>query len=453
MNVTREPVADRQAVLHVEVDEDHLERHLERAYRRLVQRTNIPGFRKGKAPRRIFETMVGRDTLVEEALETLVPDAVAEAIKQEEIEAYGTPRVSVTSRDPLPQLDVTVPLEPTVKLGDYHALQITEEPEEVTDEQVEQALETAREGEATWEPVERPLEMGDQAVLTVEGIVDGEPVINGEDTEYVLDADGMTPVPGFAEALTGLAAGDSKEFTVSVPDDFPGPAVAGKEVRFEVQVSDVKERIVPELDDDLARSVGRGYETLDEMRKAIRSEYEAAAQAMAERRLQDRVMDELTESTEFEIPPLIVDHEVEHVLHDQQQQLARYKVSVGDYMRTAGKSSEELVNEARESAVLRLKRTLLIEEVAKAEGIEVSDEDLAIEIEALVSDDDPESNRESLESDEGKASVRSMVTRRRAVQRLLEIVKSEEDEPGNPPDDEAPEAPSGDVPEPDDESP
>ena len=424
MKVTQDEVVDRQALLHVEVDDERLEAHLQRAYQKLVQRTTIPGFRKGKTPRRLFEQMVGRSVLVEEALETLVPDAVSAAIEQEEIDAYGTPRVNVVESEPVPKLDVTVPLRPSINVGDYAGLDLKEEPEEVTDERIDQAVEQAQLSLATWDPVERPVEIGDLTVLTVEGKAGDEEVLNGDNVEFILTADSQTPIPGFVEQIVGMEAGQSREFSLDIAEDFPGEQVAGKTVDCKVELFEVKTHNVPEIDDDLARSVGQGYESLEEMRTGLRTQFEEAASAAARRQFQERILDALLETSEFEIPPLIVEHEAEHVLYDQQEALARYQVSMQDYMQDAGKSDDEVLEEARESALTRLKRTLLIEEIAKIEEIEVTDEDLAAETETMLAAAGPKADRTQVESDEAQSSIRSMLLRRKSVERLAEIVKS-----------------------------
>jgi len=448
LKVTQDEVVDRQALLHVEIEDERLETHLQRAYQKLVQRTTIPGFRKGKAPRRLFEQMIGRSVLVEEALETLVPDAVAAAIEQEEIDAYGTPRVNVTESEPVPKLDVTVPLRPSVDVGDYSGLEMEEEPEEVTDEQIDEAVEQAQLSLATWDPVERPLEIGDLAVLTVMGKAGDEEVLNGDNVEFVLTPDAQTPIPGFTEEIVGMEAGQTKEFSLEIADDFPGDQVAGKTVECKVELFEVKLHNLPEIDDDLARSVGQGYESLDEMKSGLRTQFEEAASTAAQRQLQESILDALLESSEFEIPPLIVEHEAEHVLHDQQEALARYQVSMQDYMQNAGKSGEELLEEARESALTRLKRTILIEEVAKTEELEVSDEEVEAEIETLLAKAGPQADRSQVESEEAQSSIRSMLLRRKSVEKLAEIVQSK----GGPPAKVAPaetEAPAGDDENPD----
>ncbi|MBU81830.1 MAG: trigger factor [Dehalococcoidia bacterium] len=424
MKVTQDEVVDRQALLHVEVDDERLETHLQRAYQKLVQRTTIPGFRKGKTPRGLFEQMIGRSVLVEEALETLVPDAVAAAIEQEELDAYGTPRVNVTESEPVPKLDVTVPLRPSVNIGDYSGLELEEEPEEVTDEQVDGAVDQAQLSLATWDPVERAVEIGDLVVLSLEGKAGDEQVLDGDNVEFVLSAESQTPLPGFTEAIVGMEAGQTRDFSLDIAEDFPGEQVAGKTVDCKVEVFEVKFHNLPEIDDDLARGFGQGYESLDEMKSGLRTQFEETAAEAAQQQLQEKILDALLETSEFEIPPLIVEHEAEHVLRDQQESLARYQVSMQDYMQSVGKSGEELLDEARESAITRLKRTLLIEEVARNEDLKISDEELEAEIESLLANAGPQADRSQVETENAQASIRSMLLRRKSVETLAEIVQS-----------------------------
>ncbi|MFW6195501.1 MAG: trigger factor [Chloroflexota bacterium] len=429
MKVTQEPADEQQVVLHVEVDEDHLEEHMNRAYRSLVQKVNIPGFRKGKAPRRIVENMIGREHLLEEAMESLVPDAVSKAIEQESVQAYGAPSVNVTEREPLPKLDVTVPLEPTVDLADYRSIGVSAEPEEVTDEQVEEAIERMRQSQATWEPVERPVQHGDRAVIAAEGKADGQTIIStGEDTaEYLVEEGSTNPLPGFADELVGMSAGQEKDFTLSAPDDHQSEEIAGKDVEFHVRVDEVKEQVLPELDDDLARSAGEGYETLDELRQGLREQYEQSAREQAESQLRDQALDQVIERSEFHISPLLIEHEAEHVLEDQQQALQRYQISVQDYMRSVGKSGQEMLAEARDSATTRLKRTLVVDRLVEEEGIDVSDEEIEQEIENYISsygEQGQEVDRSQFDTDETRQSIQNMLKRRKAVDRLVELVKA-----------------------------
>ncbi|MEX0762037.1 MAG: trigger factor [Dehalococcoidia bacterium] len=421
MKVTRGDTVDRQTVLHIEVDGQQIDKHIDRAYRKVVQRANIPGFRKGKAPRSIVERFVGREYLLEEALESLVPEAVKDAIEEQEIEAAATPRVSIVEREPVVKLDATVALPPLATLGDYQSISIDEEAEPVTDEQVDEAIERVRESQATWEPVERPMKLGDLVTITVTGMVGNEKFADAEDAEYLAEAGTENPVPGFAEKLEGINAGETREFTLTIPEEFANSEFAGKEADFTVTASAIKEKVLPAADDELAKSLGEGFESIDDLRNKVRVNLEASAADSLRRSLEEKVVDALVEGAQFEVSPILIEHEAEHILSDQQNSLAQYNISFEQYMQGVGKSTEDVVNEAKEAAVLRLRRSLVIDEIAKAEGVDVTDDEINAEIERLKSEQSGDTA--NLETDEAREAVRRILRRRVAVDRAIEIAQ------------------------------
>lgn len=424
MKVTQDAIVDRQAVLHIDVDAEELEEHLARAYRRLVGRVAVPGFRKGKAPRPIFERQYGRERLVEEALESLVPATVTKAIETQGLEATSTPHVSVVEREPLPKLKATVPLKPVIELGDYKSLRFEDRPEPVTDDRVESVIARVRESQATFEPVDRPLAMEDMAVLgTVECKVGDRVVLSGKDTEYMLKADATYPAEGFASQLEGMRANETRTFSLKLPDNFRDTVAAGKQGDFTVTVSGVKQKNLPALDDEFAKSLGEGVQTLDELRTKVRTELEKQASEAHRNLLEGKALDALVDRTKFEIPPLLIEHETEHLLVDQQEALARYKISFQDYMQSAGKTGEQLVNETRGSADRRVKRSLVLQELVKAEDVSVSEEEVGAELERLRAGARTPQETASLETESTRENIRSLLTRRKALERLVDTVQ------------------------------
>ena len=197
MKITREETPDRQAILHIVVDNDRLDDYMHRAYQRLVQRTNIPGFRRGKAPRALVERFVGRDYMLDEALEGLVPAVVSDAVREEELEPAATPRISIVEREPTVKLDATIALRPEVNLGDYNSIKFDDKPEAVPENQVDESIERIRDFLTTFSPVERAVELGDMATLTVDGAVDGQPLVDLANTRIPVDHDNDRILPGF----------------------------------------------------------------------------------------------------------------------------------------------------------------------------------------------------------------------------------------------------------------
>jgi len=420
LKFTRDDGEDRQAILHIEVEDDRVEKHLQRAHQKVSARVNIPGFRKGKAPRTIVEQFVGREYLLEEAMETLVPEAVGVAIEESDIPSTHTPpRVNVTEREPVVKIDATVALPPIAKLGDYKKLSFDDELEVVNDEQVEEQLTQIRESQATWEPVERAAKLGDTLTITSKGLVDGKEFANVEGGEFLAEAGSMNPVPGFSEQLKGLKAGDSKEFDIEVPADYPNEEFAGKTANFTVEVAEVKKKELPKLTNALAASLGEDFKTVAELQARISENLEAQAKDTLRRSLEEKIVDALVEGAEFEVSPMIIEHEAEHVLEDQQRQLAQYNIDFQQYIQGIGKTSEEIVAEAKDSAELRLKRMLVIDTLAEDNGASVSDEEVAAEIELMQAT--PQYANENLDTDEARDAVQRILRRRAAIDQVIDI--------------------------------
>ena len=420
MKVTRDDVEDRQAILHIEVEEDRVENHLQRAHQKVSARINIPGFRKGKAPRRIVEQFVGREYLLEEAMETLVPEAVGVAVEESDIESTHTPpRVNITERDPIVKIDATVALPPVATLGDYKKLKFDDELEEVADEQVEEQLTQIQESQATWESVKRAAKLGDTLTITSKGVVEGKEFAEVDAGDYLAEAGSEYPAPGFSEQLKGMKEGDSKEFDIELPADFPNQDFAGKTASFSVSVADVKKKELPKLTDALAASLGEDFKTVAELRTRISENLEAQAKDGLRRSLEEKIIDALVEGAEFEVSPLIIDHEAEHVLEDQQRQLSQYNIDFEQYMQGIGKSTEEIFAEAKDSAELRLKRMLVIDTLAEDGGASVSDEEVAAEI--AVMQETPQYANENLDTDEARDAVQRILRRRTAIDQVIEL--------------------------------
>ena len=430
MKITREDTPDRQAILHIEVDEDRLNDYMHRAYQRVVQRTNIPGFRRGKAPRAIVERYVGRDLMLEEALEGLVPAVISDAVREQDIEPAATPRVSIVEREPTVKLDATIALRPEVTLGDYNSIKFDDKPEAVPESQVDESIERIRYFLTTYSPVERAVEMGDMATLTVNGAVDGQPMMNLEDTRLPIDPESERILPGFSEAVTGLNVGETRDFELPVPEDYRDTEMAGKTANFSVELTNVEEAIRPLLDDDLASKFDPDLETLDDLRAQLRSNLEERAESELRQSLEEKVADALVEGAEIKVAPLLVDHETEYMLSEQQERLSMYNLNLQNYIHNLGQTTDDYLENARSDAETRLKRSLVIEELANAENIEISDELISEEIERIRQN---EQEGADPDSDETRDSVRRMLRRRAALDRAVEIAREEKSRIWTPP--------------------
>lgn len=426
MKVSLVEQAQSQVVLNIEVEPPELEEHLNSAYRKTVQRVNIHGFRKGKAPRSVVERTLGRDALLEEAMETLLPQMTSKAIEEQKLDVVATPRVKVTQQEPL-TIEATIAVRPPVALGEYHQLRLDPEVIDVSPEAVEEAVSSMRRDNGTWEPVERPVEMEDMVTLAVHGEIEEAVVVDDMGVEYVPTTESTNPLPGFADQLVGMNRGELKEFTLPFPEEYPQANLAGKECHFSVTVEEIKRHNLPELNDEFARGLNMQVETLAELRDKLREDIRKRLQQIADQRYQERAVQALVEGAQVELPPLLVDHEVEHILSDQVEALQRQQVSMETYLSTVGKSVEQLQEEVRPSAVERITRSLVLGALREKEGIAVGPQEVAEELKSMLGDSatEAESLRRLLDTDNGRASIGNMLLNRKTLERLASIAKGE----------------------------
>ena len=440
MRVEREEVVDRQTVLNIELEDDDLDPYLDRGYRRIVQRVNVPGFRKGKAPRSIIERLVGRESLLNEVLEVLVTETTSRAIDDQELESVGLPHIEMVDFEPL-TFKATVPLKPDVDLGAYRDIRVDEEPVEFDeDEAVQQRLEDLRGRLATWNPVERPLEIGDVVTADVLMTFEGETVLEHSDYVALTGEEGLTRLPDLGEQLAGSQAGDEREFDLDLPDDFYLTAVAGKTVNMRVTVKEYKERELPELDDDFVVSLGQEEETLEELTERIREEEREGAENKAIGEFTEKALEALMENASVELPPLLVEHGAEHAWQEQQQFLQRLGIRADDYLRSTGSTEEAFLEQAQSDVRERLVRSYAMTEFADLEGLDVTEEEAEARVRELLA----ENSLTREPADEEIASVRNSMLSEKAMERLRAIARGEQPTDS---DDEGPAEPNEDAPE------
>ena len=438
MKVTRDNASPIEVTLTVELATDDENPFIERSYRRVVSRLNIPGFRRGRAPRHIVESMMGRTALLQEALEFMVPETLDKVLQDEEVSAFGEPSIEVTELEPV-SFTATVPLEPTVDLGDYRGIRVETEPVEVSDEEVDGVLDRVRDEQAVWEPVERAAEYGDRLNLNVLGTMGDETVVEDEDVEYIPNEENVLPFPGFAPNLLGMSEDDESEFTVTVPEDYPREQYAGKDIEFKVEVLSVKQKSLPELDDDFAMSVGDGFDDLEALRNSIRESLTSQAENSARNELEQKSLEALCEVAVVNASPLLYERELEAMQADRERMLRQQGLDLATYLRFMGKSADEFLDEMRPNAERRLVSALVMRKLAEVEEIEISDEDVQSETDRLLGlssgdEDQDETNLDSLREFLGSAStrdnIRSTLHSRRVMERLTDIAQGKLDEDG-----------------------
>jgi trigger factor len=367
---------------------------------------------------------MGRDYLLDEAMDTLLPELVSEAVEAEKLEAASRPSVSVVEREPVIKVDATVPLTPLITLGDYAAISVDGSAEEVTDEKVEESIRNFLESRATWHSVDRALEIGDAATMNIKATVDEETLTDQQDVEYLASGDNPNPLPGFAQQIEGMKAGETRDFVLTVPDEYPREDLIGKNADFSVTVKAVKGKALPDLTDDLVAELDEEeLKTVADLRNRVRENLEAQATESLRRSQEEKVLDALIEGSTIELAPLMVEHEAEHIVHDQQETLSRYNISLENYLQSTGRTVTQILDEAKQSAEQRLKRSLVMEELISAIGVEISDQQVDEEIEKL--QQDPQYSQDGkLDSEETRAAIRRALGRQAALEKAIEIAAS-----------------------------
>jgi len=423
LKITQEEIVDSQAVIHIELEDPDLDPYLDQGYRRVVQRIVIPGFRKGKAPRRIVENFIGRESLLNEVLDTMIYEVTDKAIEEQELEASGLPKIEELELDPF-TFKAVVPLRPEVDLGDYISLRVPYEPEEVSEDDIEGRLDELRQSLATWDPVERQVALGDLVTVGIKATVEDRNIVDEEDTTYFLDADGSNPLPGFAQKMEGLEAEKQHEFTIEIPDDYRDDSLAGKEAAFTVDIKDIKERILPELDDEFAKGLPEEYDSLEALKTEIEKGLAEETETRSKRQYEDEVVTAMLDAATMDLSPVMLDHEIEHIEEDQNKLFQQLNIRRDDYLQSIGTTSVEQRAQARTEAEQRIRRTFALNKLAELEGIEVSEEDLAARIEEILSGD-PEGSDRRQEIEDQTESIERMLKYEKTISVLVEIAKGE----------------------------
>ncbi len=428
MKVTNEKTENRQAYLKIEVDPPEVETATEKAYHRLVKRVNIPGFRRGNAPRPVFERHFGKHELFHEMLDDLVPDVYKKAIKEENLEPVAEPQLELESEEPV-VLKVIVPLKPVVNVGDYKTLDLKPNPIEVTDEMINSVVDQLRHQHATWEPADRAVELSDLVTIDVESTLKGEPFINQKGVQYQVIAGVISPAPGFSEQLVGVKKGEEKVFTLPYPADYPQKEVQGKEANFKVKIIEVKAEKLPEVNDEFAKQVAADTTTVDAMRQKISDDLKKRVGDRCKRDFEDRVIEAAAAMSQVEFPPVLVDMEVERSLERSLRYLQNSGQNIDEYLKSINKTVDQLREELRPASTKRVAESLVVGKISELEKITVEHEEIHAEIEEMVqtSTGDKDELRKALESQRNHESIEDTLVARKTIQKLIEIAQSEKE--------------------------
>ncbi|MFY9739166.1 MAG: trigger factor [Candidatus Cybelea sp.] len=377
-------LAPTQVALEFSIAGPELAAAEERAFRKLVKNVRLPGFRMGKVPRKIFEQAYGSEAVTTQAVEDVLPEVYAKAIREHDLDPVDRPKLEVLEEnDGRPtRMKATVEVRPSIELRPYKGVTVTAPPVEVTDGDVERSLQALAKERATLVPVSRPAQLGDVASLDYEGTIDGVPFEGGQATGETIELSEGRFVPGFVGGIVGMTPGDSKTVEVRFPQDYPSPAVAGKSAVFAVKLHDLKEFELPPLDDELAKAVSTN-QSLDELRADLRSRLTAVATGRVRRIIGSSILERLVAEHDFALPPSMVEAELDHLMEDAAAAVAGSGPGFDEYLKRIEKTEPELRESYRDAAESRVKTTLLIEQIARAEKITATPADIAAELEVL----------------------------------------------------------------------
>jgi len=376
-NVTELP--ESRVRVDAEVPAAEVERSLAQAARRLARETRVPGFRKGKVPPQVFIRRVGREYVLDEAVRGSIGGWYADAIGEAGIVTVGEPKLDLGDLPPEGQplaFSIEIGVRPAARLGDYLGLEVGRRDEVVDEERVAHELEHLREHLARLETVERAAREGDFVVIDYTGSIDGEPFEGGEGRDQLVELGGGRLIPGFEEQLVGAAAGDERTIAVAFPDDYGAEQLAGRPAQFAIAVKEVRERVLPELDDELASEVSE-FDTLAELREDIRGRIAEQEARAVEAEFREAVLDAVVANATVAVPAALVEARALELWDQMLHSLSHRGLSKEGYLAYAGKTETEILDEAKPDAERALKREAVLAAVVAAERIEPSEEELA----------------------------------------------------------------------------
>lgn len=387
MNVTVERVGN-DATLKITLPAEEVNKGFKKAVAKIAGQVNIPGFRKGKAPRNIIEMHYGKEAVKQEAFELVANQCYTEALEQEKLIPVSDPKVedSVFEENKDMELTIKVTLKPEVKLGDYKELHVEKEAVEVTDEAVEEQVQGLRSRHAKMVEAEEGavIEKGDFAIIDFAGTVDGEPFSGGEAKGYPLEVGSNSFIPGFEDQLVGLKKGDSTDVDVTFPEEYFVKELAGKQAIFKVNVQDVKRKELPELTDEYV-AANSDCKTVEELRASYKERMQKAAENNAQIAYEKALIDLAVANAEFEVPEIMIEDRVTQMIDEMRMSLEARKLTLEQYMQYSGIDMKQLRERQHDAAVENVKTDLVLDAIAKAENIQVSMEDVDSELSAIAS--------------------------------------------------------------------
>lgn len=387
MSVKWEKQEGNEGLLTVTVEAAEVDKALDQAFKKVVKQINVPGFRKGKMPRNVFEKMYGVEALYQDALEIVINSSYPVALDEAGIEPVDYPEIAGTenfAKGTDFTYTATVTVKPEPKLGEYKGLEVTKQSAEVTDEEVQSLIDAqlAKKAELEIKEDEAIVE-GDTAVIDFEGFVGEEAFEGGKGEDYALEIGSGSFIPGFEEQLVGAKTGETKDVVVTFPEEYHAAELAGKEAKFVVTVKEVKTKVLPELTDEFAKEIDPEVETVEALRTKLKETTLANKEADVEASLRDELVEKAAANAEVEIPQGMINTEVDRMIQEFGQRLQMQGMNLDLYYQFSGQNEEALRTQMAEEAVNRVRVSLVLEAIGQAENIEVSEEDINTEVEKM----------------------------------------------------------------------
>ncbi len=370
--------------LEITIAPEALKQAQERAFRELVKNVKLPGFRPGHVPRRVFEQNYGVHTIEERAMEEIVPELYAQALKEHHLDPLERPHMELLPDEDgkPPRFKASVEIRPEIVLSNYKGIAIEGEAVTVSDEDVDRAIESMAKERSTLVPVDRAAALGDIVTIDYRGTIDGVAFDGGTAEKNVVELLDERFIPGFATGIAGMSAGESRDVEAKFPEDYAETTLAGKTAVFAITLHDVKELELPPIDDAFVASIS-DYATVDELKEQVRKRLHAIGRSRVRRMVGNRIMQTMLDTNDVALPPGLVEREMDRMISEIETEAERNGATFEDMLERSGKTRDELRESLREDAQRRVKGTLLIEAVAKAEGIVATTADINAELHAL----------------------------------------------------------------------
>ena len=418
MSVQVEKLEKNMAKLTVEVPAENVEKAIQGAYNKMKKSINIPGFRKGKAPRQLIEKMYGKEVFYNDAIDAMLPSAYSDAVEECGEEIVSHPQIDVVqieSGKPF-VFTATVAVKPAVELGEYKGIQVEKAPIEVKDEEIEAQITKEREANSRTVTVDdRAVAQGDIVTLDFEGFVDGVAFEGGKGENYDLTIGSNTFIPGFEDQLVGAEIGKELDVNVTFPEEYGAKELAGKAAVFKCKVNGIKVKELPAVDDEFAQEVSE-FDTLDEYKADIKAKLLKEKEDEAARAKEDAVIGKIIEGAKMEIPDAMVEYQTRQMLDEFAQRIQSQGISLDQYFQFTGLTYEHMMEQVKPQAERRIKSRLVLEAVAAAENIEATEEDFDAEVKRMAEGYKMEADKiKELMGEAGKKQIMEDLAVRKAV--------------------------------------